>query len=232
MSEDRLLKRLASRLGYHFINPDLMVLALTHRSFSGKNNERLEFLGDAILNFVIGEALFHDFPEAKEGPLSRLRATLVREETLAVIARQFELGDFIRLGSGELKSGGFRRDSILADTVEALIGAMYLDSGIEATKARILAWYADEFKQLTLIDTHKDPKTVLQEWLQSKGYELPSYLVVDTKGEPHERTFFVECVVNMPKITTSAQGNSRRAAEREAAKKAWQQISGELKNGK
>ena len=136
-----------------------MILALTHRSFAGRNNERLEFLGDAILNFVAGEALFNRFPLAREGQLSRLRARLVKGETLAVLARGFDLGDYLRLGSGELKSGGFRRESILADALEALIGAIYLDAGMEAAKERVVAWLSTEIESLTLVDTNKDPKT-------------------------------------------------------------------------
>jgi dsRNA-specific ribonuclease len=139
-----------------------------HRSFAGRNNERLEFLGDAILNFVAGEALFDRFPQAREGQLSRLRA-VVKGETLAVLARGFDLGEYLRLGSGELKSGGFRRESILADALEALIGAIYLDAGMEVPRERVLAWLAGEFEGLTLVDTNKDPKTRLQEFLQSRG---------------------------------------------------------------
>ena len=167
------LDRLERKLGYSFRDKELMLLALTHRSYSGRNNERLEFLGDAILNFIAGEALFERFPLAREGQLSRLRARLVKGETLAVLARGFELGDFLRLGSGELKSGGFRRESILADALEALIGAIYLDAGMEAARERVLAWLADEMTNLTLVDTNKDPKTRLQEFLQSRGGELP-----------------------------------------------------------
>jgi len=163
------LSRLERRLGHTFQNQELMLLALTHRSFAGRNNERLEFLGDAILNFVAGEALFERFPQAREGQLSRLRARLVKGETLAVLARGFELGEYLRLGSGELKSGGFRRESILADALEALIGAIYLDADMETARERVLAWLADEFEGLTLVDTNKDPKTRLQEFLQSRS---------------------------------------------------------------
>ena len=157
-----------------------MVLALTHRSFAGRNNERLEFLGDAILNFVAGEALFERFPQAREGQLSRLRARLVKGETLAVLARGFGLGEYLRLGSGELKSGGFRRESILADALEALIGAIYLDAGMEAAKERVTAWLTSEIESLTLVDTNKDPKTRLQEFLQSRGCELHGVSVDDS----------------------------------------------------
>ena len=194
-----------------------MTLALTHRSFAGRNNERLEFLGDAILNFVVGEALFKRFPQAREGQLSRLRARLVKGETLARLARVFDLGEYLRLGSGELKSGGFRRESILADATEALIGAIYLDTGMESARDRVLAWLEPYFDELTLVDTNKDPKTRLQEFLQSRGCELPRYDVVDIQGEPHCRTFFVECEVALINEKTQGQGASRRIAEQVAA---------------
>ena len=211
------LSRLERKLGHSFKDQDLMVLALTHRSFAGRNNERLEFLGDAILNFVAGEALFERFPQAREGQLSRLRARLVKGETLAVLARGFELGDYLRLGSGELKSGGFRRESILADALEALIGAIYLAAGMEAARERVLEWLSGELDGLTLVDTNKDPKTRLQEFLQSRACELPRYEVVDVQGEPHCRTFMVECQVALLNEKTLGQGGSRRIAEQVAA---------------
>ena len=211
------LNRLQRKLGYTFRDQELMLLALTHRSFAGRNNERLEFLGDAILNVIAGEALFERFPQAREGQLSRLRARLVKGETLAVLARGFDLGEYLRLGSGELKSGGFRRESILADALEALIGAIYLDAGMEAARERVLAWLSSEIKDLTLVDTNKDPKTRLQEFLQSRGGELPQYEVVDIQGEPHCRTFFVQCSIALLSDTTQGQGASRRIAEQVAA---------------
>ena len=211
------LSRLERRLGHTFQNQELMLLALTHRSFAGRNNERLEFLGDAILNFVAGEALFERFPQAREGQLSRLRARLVKGETLAVLARGFELGDYLRLGSGELKSGGFRRESILADALEALIGAIYLDAGMDVARARVLDWLTNELDGLTLVDTNKDPKTRLQEFLQSRAVELPRYEVVDIQGEPHCRTFFVQCEIALLTDKTQGQGASRRIAEQVAA---------------
>ncbi len=211
------LSRLERRLGHTFQNQELMLLALTHRSFAGRNNERLEFLGDAILNFVAGEALFERFPQAREGQLSRLRARLVKGETLAVLARGFELGEYLRLGSGELKSGGFRRESILADALEALIGAIYLDAGMDVARARVLDWLANELDGLTLVDTNKDPQTRLQEFLQSRAVELPRYEVVDIQGEPHCRTFFVQCEIALLTDKTQGQGASRRIAEQVAA---------------
>ena len=211
------LARLERQLGYTFKDQELMILALTHRSFAGRNNERLEFLGDAILNFVAGEALFERFPLAREGQLSRLRARLVKGETLAILARGFDLGEYLRLGSGELKSGGFRRESILADALEALIGAIYLDAGMEAARERVLAWLTNELESLTLVDTNKDPKTRLQEFLQSRACDLPRYEVVDIQGDPHCRTFVVECQITLLTDKTLGQGASRRIAEQVAA---------------
>ncbi len=211
------LERLQRRLGYQFRDQQLLLVALTHRSFAGRNNERLEFLGDAILNFIAGEALFNQFPQAREGQLSRLRARLVKGQTLAVLARGFDLGDYLRLGSGELKSGGFRRESILADALEAVIGAIYLDGGIDAARERVLAWLDNELQGLTLVDTNKDPKTRLQEFLQSRGAQLPHYEVVDIQGEPHCRTFYVECQIALLNERTQGQGASRRIAEQVAA---------------
>lgn len=211
------LERLERKLGYHFQDRDLLLVALTHRSYAGRNNERLEFLGDAILNFVAGEALFQHFPQAREGQLSRLRARLVKGQTLAILARGFELGDYLRLGSGELKSGGFRRESILADALEALIGAIYLDAGMDVVRDRVLDWLSGELQGLTLVDTNKDPKTRLQEFLQSRGSELPRYDVVDIQGEPHCRTFYVTCQIALLTEKTQGQGASRRIAEQVAA---------------
>lgn len=211
------LASLQRKLGYEFRDSSLLTLALTHRSYSGRNNERLEFLGDAVLNFVAGEALYHHFDQAREGQLSRLRARLVKGETLAVLARAMDLGEYLRLGSGELKSGGFRRESILADATEAIIGAIYLDAGMDVARERVLAWLEQEFASLTLVDTNKDAKTRLQEFLQSRGCELPQYEVVDIQGEPHCRTFHVECEVKLLDSKTSGQGGSRRIAEQVAA---------------
>ena len=211
------LARLERQLGHTFQDQDLMLLALTHRSFAGRNNERLEFLGDAILNFVAGEALFERFPLAREGQLSRLRARLVKGETLAILARGLQLGDYLRLGSGELKSGGFRRESILADALEALIGAIYLDAGMDVARQRVLSWLSNELDSLTLVDTNKDPKTRLQEFLQSRATDLPRYEVVDIQGEPHCRTFFVQCEIALLNDKTQGQGASRRIAEQVAA---------------
>jgi len=214
------LSRLEQQLGYSFTQPKLLLLALTHRSFSHQNNERMEFLGDSILGFLIAEALFGRFPDAREGQLSRLRAKLVKGQTLAAIARRFSLGDWLQLGSGELKSGGFRRESILADTLEAVLGAIYLDGGIVAARRRALAWFADELASLTLEAPNKDAKTRLQEFLQSRGCELPQYQVLQVQGEPHQRHFVVECSAALLKEKTQGQGGSRRIAEQLAARAA------------
>ena len=214
------LRKLQHKLGYQFQDPSLLKVALTHRSYAGRNNERLEFLGDAVLNFVAGEALFKRFPEAREGQLSRLRSRLVKGETLAVLARGFMLGDHLLLGSGELKSGGYRRESILADAMEAIIGAIYLDQGMAAAGERILVWLEEHFETLTLVDTNKDPKTRLQEFLQSRGCDLPTYEVTDIQGEPHCRVFEVECSVALLAEKTFGQGASRRIAEQIAAEAA------------
>ncbi|MEH6627328.1 MAG: ribonuclease III [Motiliproteus sp.] len=214
------LKRLSRALGYQFQNEELMELALTHRSCGNRNNERLEFLGDSILNFVIADALYSQFPKAKEGQLSRLRARLVKGVTLSELAREMALGEYLRLGSGELKSGGFNRDSILADAVEALIGAIYLDGGEVQSRDRILAWYQSRLQSLSLEDTSKDPKTRLQEYLQSRRSELPKYQLLKVEGEAHTQTFYIECEVSLLPKATAGQGKSRRYAEQSAAESA------------
>lgn len=208
------------RLGHSFSDITLLELAMTHRSAGGQNNERLEFLGDSIVNFVIAEALFRRFPDAREGQLSRLRARLVKGQTLAELAREMGFGEHLRLGSGEMKSGGHRRESILADAVEAVIGAIYLDAGMEAVRVRVLAWYAARLENTSLQDTQKDPKTRLQEFLQSRQSPLPRYEVVNVEGEAHAQTFTVECHVAMLATHTVGVGASRRHAEQQAAEQA------------
>lgn len=214
------LLKLSQRIDYSFSDTSLIELALTHRSCGGKNNERLEFLGDSIVNLVIAEALFKKFPEAKEGKLSRLRARMVKGVTLAELARDFGLGDFLHLGSGEMKSGGHRRESILADTVEAIIGAIYLDSDMDTVKAKILQWYASRLDNLSLDDPLKDPKTRLQEYLQGKQLPLPKYEVLSIDGSAHEQLFKVSCSVKDIEDPIIGQGGSRRIAEQEAAAQA------------
>ncbi|MCE0731264.1 ribonuclease III [Halomonas sp. G15] len=218
------LNAFSRRLGHDFGDDSLLELAMTHRSFGGQNNERLEFLGDSIVNFVIAEALFRRFPEAREGQLSRLRARLVKGQTLAELAREMGFGEHLRLGSGEMKSGGHRRESILADAVEAIIGAIYLDAGMEAVRARILSWYATRLEEISLQDTQKDPKTRLQEFLQSRQVPLPRYEVVSVEGEAHAQTFTVECHVELLEKHTTGIGSSRRHAEQQAAEVALKQL--------
>ena len=221
------LDRLERKIGYQFSDLKHLKLALTHRSASTQHNERLEFLGDSILNFTIAEALYHQFPRCNEGELSRMRATLVREPTLAILARQFELGDYMSLGSGELKSGGFRRESILADCVEAIIGAMSLDQGLAVTIQVIRNWYQQLLAEIKPGDNQKDAKTRLQEYLQGKHLPLPTYEVVNIQGEAHCQIFTVECKVkSADKIdrTFVAKGSSRRKAEQAAAEKILKEL--------
>jgi ribonuclease-3 len=208
---------LTRKLGYEFRDQKLLKLALTHRSFGSTNNERLEFLGDSILNLIIGEALFKKFPEAKEGQLSRLRSALVRGDTLFLLAREFELNRYLILGEGELKSGGLERASILSDTVEALIGAIYSESGFDICRERVLEWYGDKLSSMSLNVSHTDAKTRLQEYLQSRKLPLPDYQVVEVTGESHAQTFVVECQVALLERPTRATATSRREAEKLAA---------------
>ncbi|MCB1805397.1 MAG: ribonuclease III [Candidatus Competibacteraceae bacterium] len=214
---------LCRRLGYTFTDDALLRTALTHRSAAGANNERLEFLGDSILNFVIAEALFEHYPKAKEGELSRLRASLVKGDTLADAARAIELGDYLNLGSGELKSGGFRRDSILADALEALLAAVYLDSDFATCRALIRRLFGPQLAALPAADQLKDPKTRLQEALQARQQALPVYDVLAVSGEPHDQKFTVRCTIDNGLVTV-AEGASRRKAEQEAARQALRQL--------
>ncbi|WOG25562.1 ribonuclease III [Endozoicomonas sp. 8E] len=219
------LARLESRLGYTFSDRNRLELALTHRSCGSRNNERLEFLGDSIVNFVIAEALFERFPDAREGQLSRLRARMVRGATLAEIGREFQLGDSLRLGSGELKSGGYRRESILADAVEAIIGAIYLDAGMETCRERIRSWFTDRLAGLSVSDQqNKDPKTRLQEFLQARQNPLPKYRVLNIEGDAHDQVFTVVCELESLDITSEGQGPSRRGAEQQAARFALEKL--------
>ena len=218
------LDALERTLGYSFKNQALFDMALTHRSYRGANNERLEFLGDAILSLVIAEYLYISFPNAKEGQMSRLRSLLVKGVTLAEIGKAFKLGDHLNLGGGELKSGGFRRESIIADAVESLIGAIYLDSDHDTCKAVVLKWYKDRLNNLSLDDTEKDPKTRLQEYLQSVKKELPKYEVKQVAGEAHDQTFTINCIIDTLSVSTTGEGSSRRHAEQRAAKQALKKL--------
>jgi ribonuclease III len=208
---------LAKKLGLSFSDPRLFKTALTHRSVGANNNERLEYLGDSVLGFVVAEKLYELFPTAGEGALSRLRASLVNQSSLAELARQRKLGDYLILGSGELKSGGFRRDSILSDALEAIMGALLLDQGIDVCRGWILALFADKFAELKLESWSKDPKTRLQELMQSRRKELPVYELVAMSGVDHAQTFEVTCRVEMSSQITHGTGVSRKRAEQAAA---------------
>ena len=216
---------LCRKLGLSFNNPELFTAALTHRSANAKNNERLEFLGDSILGFVIAQKLYDLFPEASEGVLSRLRASLVNQGSLAELARQHNLGDYLLLGSGELKSGGFRRDSILSDALEAIMGALFKDQGIDASKKWIETLFNDKLNELSLDNWQKDPKTQLQELMQSKKQELPEYTLVTMSGLAHEQTFKVRCQIPVLDITCIGSGISRKKAEQAAAELMLEQLN-------
>ncbi|CUR53803.1 Ribonuclease 3 [Serratia symbiotica] len=218
------INRLQRKLGYTFQQQELLLLALTHRSASNKHNERLEFLGDSILSFVIANALYYRFPRIDEGDMSRMRATLVRGYTLAEIAREFDLGTSLRLGPGELKSGGFRRDSILADTVEALIGSIFLDSNIQCVEHLILNWYYNRLNEISPGEKQKDPKTRLQEFLQGRHLPLPSYLVVQVCGEAHDQEFTIHCQVSSLNEPVIGIGSNRRKAEQAAAEQTLKKL--------
>jgi len=208
---------LAQKLGLVFRQPLLFKTALTHRSAGAQNNERLEYLGDSVLGFVIAEWLYSQFPSAGEGVLSRLRASLVNQTSLAELARQHNLGDYLILGSGELKSGGFRRDSILSDALEAIIGALLLDQGIDVCRHWVLELFAEKFSNIKLDSWNKDPKTRLQELMQARRKELPIYELVSMTGADHAQTFEVKCRVVICEQTTSGVGISRKKAEQAAA---------------
>ena len=209
--------RLCIALGYQFREPALLTQALTHRSHCGSHNERLEFLGDALISAAVAEQLYRAQPRAEEGGLSRLRASLVRENSLAHIARQLDLGPLLRLGEGELKSGGWRRESVLADAFEAVIGAVFLDGGFEAARDVCLRQFAAQLSSLPDPETLKDPKTRLQEWLQGRGRPLPVYEVLSESGPPHRRQFRVRARLDDEARSTEATAGSRRDAEQKAA---------------
>jgi ribonuclease-3 len=211
------LTRLSKKLGYIFNNTDLLLQALTHRSAKGIHNERLEFLGDSILGFVIAEVLYQQFPSHDEGDLTRMRSTLVRGVTLAEIGRGFNLGEYLILGPGELKSGGHRRDSILEDAVEAIIGAVYLDSDNDTAKALVLSWFTERLDIIKPGNEQKDPKTRLQEYLQARKIALPLYEVIHTSGQSHNQQFTVRCTTEVINTEVITKGTSRRKAEQAAA---------------
>ena len=215
----------ARKLGHTFVDQALFRTALTHRSFGLPNNERLEFLGDGILDFVIADTLYRRFPALPEGDLSRLRANLVRQETLHRLALTLEIGEFLRLGEGELKSGGTQRPSILADALEALFGAVYLDAGFKAAQAVIVNLYAPLIDELKPGQFQKDAKTRLQEWLQGKKKALPRYQLIEATGAAHEQRFEVACEIDSPRLRTVGHGSSRRIAEQVAAEQALKELN-------
>ena len=217
-------QRLQQALGYTFKQPGLLVQALTHRSYGAANNERLEFLGDSVLNCSIARKLYESFPDLPEGSLSRLRANLVCQDTLAELAVSLRLGENLWLGEGELKSGGFRRPSILADALESLFGAIFLDAGFDEAQRVVRGLFDPLVARIDPKASGKDAKTQLQEMLQSRRLPLPAYHLIDTRGEAHDQSFIVECVLTKPALTTRGVGKSRRAAEQEAAREACAEL--------
>ena len=215
---------LERQIGYRFTNQSLLQQALTHRSHGSQNNERLEFLGDGVLNFIIAHQLFLRFPKLSEGDLSRMRAQLVKEPTLCEIATGLALGEHLRLGEGELKSGGWRRPSVLADALEAMVGAAYLDGGFAAAEQMVIRLFTALLDKLDPKSIGKDPKSMLQEHLQSRKIDLPEYKVLATEGEAHCQTFRVECHIASLNISTHGEGSSRRAAEQQAAELAYKKV--------
>ena len=220
MAQFNAIDVLLKKLEYSFNDITLLNEALTHRSYAPKNNERLEFLGDGVLNFVIADELFNLYPDVQEGDLSRLRANLVNKESLAKIAHKLNLGEVIKLGSGELKSGGFRRPSILADAVESILGAVYCDAGFDSARDLIVRLYADRLASPTDLQSLKDPKTRLQELLQSRRFALPDYQVTSIGGQSHAQIFHVKCRIKQMSIEVEGEGKSRRKGEQIAADKA------------
>jgi ribonuclease-3 len=216
---DKALSWLAKTLDYQFHDQQLFEQALTHRSASGLSNERLEFLGDAVLDFVVSEFVYDALPQADEGDLSRLRASLVKDTTLAQLASELGLGEHLILGSGERKSGGHRRDSILADALEAVFGAVFLDTGYAASRKVVENAFGDRLRDLPDPSELRDPKSRLQEWLQARQMTLPEYDLVKVTGEPHRQQFEVRCTVVGSKSTATGNGASRRGAEQESAQR-------------
>lgn len=224
---DKAERWLEKTLHYHFKDSRLFVQALTHRSADGINNERLEFLGDAVLDFVISEAVFKRRPDANEGDLSKLRASLVKDTSLASLATELGIGEHLILGSGERKTGGHRRESILADAIEAIFAAVYLDSGIDAAADIISRVFEQRLDELPHADDLRDPKTRLQEWLQARKLSLPGYDLVSTSGKAHQQRFVVSCTVSELSQTTEGASTTRRKAEQVAARRMLKILSGE-----
>jgi ribonuclease-3 len=222
-------------LGHAFSDQGLLRRALTHRSAGPRHNERLEFLGDALVNLFVADALYQRWPKADEGALTRARAELVRESALAGLARTLQLGDHLLLGSGEMKSGGHRRDSILADTLEAIVAAIYLDAGYATCRDTVLPWFEPGIEALPSGKVGKDAKTRVQEWLQARQLALPEYALVETMGEEHERSFRIRASTPSPALHAEGVGSSRRVAEQQAAAQLLEQleqrVTKELKSG-
>lgn len=211
------MSELENAIGYTFLNKTLLVEALTHRSYSKNNNERLEFLGDAVLNLIIGRILFDRYSSLAEGELTRIRSVLVNQDGLASIAKDLQMGRHLKLGAGEIKTDGANRPSILSDAVEAVLGAVYLDDGMEAAERVVLHLYGDYLEAINPSELNKDAKTKLQELLQARQVALPKYTIKEIKGQAHDQLFVVECAIDIFGIKTEGQGKSRRAAEQDAA---------------
>jgi ribonuclease III len=220
MNRDALCKQ----IGHEFAQPQLLQRALTHRSHNAAHNERLEFLGDSVVNCVVAKYLHNSFPELQEGDLSRLRSNLVNQQTLYMLAQQLQLGELLMLGEGERKSAGSSRPSILADALEALVGALFLDGGFNVAENAVLGLYIPYIKQADVTTLGKDGKTLLQEYLQSRKLPLPQYTVIATQGEAHAQVFQVECVIAPLKMATHGEGTSRRIAEQMAADTAYRKL--------
>lgn len=220
------MKAIEQALGYTFRDPRHLQQALTHRSFGTPHNERLEFLGDSVLNCAVAHLLYQQFPDLPEGALSRLRASLVRQQALFEIAMRLNIGEHLRLGDGEVKSGGRQRPSILADALESLFGALFLDAGFDTAARVIQALYAAQVASIDPNQSAKDAKTLLQEVLQSRRLALPDYVLVGTRGEAHAQTFHIDCVIAALNIRTHGAGNSRRVAEQNAAQQAYNVLNG------
>ena len=218
---------LEKTLQYRFQDASLLQQALTHRSATHRNNERLEFLGDAVLDFVVSEVVYLAHPEAREGDLSKLRASLVKDESLAELALELGLGEHLILGSGERKTGGHRRESILADALEAIFGAVFLDNGFDAARELINRVYEERYRDLPDVDDLRDPKTRLQEWLQARKMALPEYELADVSGQDHKRRFSVTCTVAEESVVTDGESTTRRKAEQKAARKMIELLIGE-----
>lgn len=214
---DKKVAMFSHKQGLFFSNPMLLETALTHRSAGGNNNERLEFLGDSILGFVVAERIYNKFPEASEGVLSRLRSSLVNKDSLADMARSMDIGNYLIMGAGEIKNGGFKRDSILSDSIESVIGALFIDQGFIISKRWVLKIFADKINQLTMNGCQKDPKTQLQELMQSKGLDVPIYTLNAQTGLAHAQKFKIECHISLFTDAILGAGVSRKKAEQNAA---------------